>query len=201
MDAEKLYKHILNVPVLKSRYSLLQLSIELLKGEQGSYVEFGVAQGNSLWYLSNSTENDVYGFDSFEGLPEAWDKGNGVIPEGTFKTDKAIVYKNNVKIVEGLFKNTVNNFFDTRDYVYPVLLAHIDCDLYSSTKDILNSSFISSLVPELSIIIFDELCSFDGNYPSWREGEWKALLECGWNEILKPIARTNTEQVAFRFKG
>ena len=38
------------------------------------WLEFGVASGKSINYISKFTNDKVYGFDSFEGLPE-----NGVM--------------------------------------------------------------------------------------------------------------------------
>lgn len=36
------------------------------------WLEFGVASGRSINYISQFTKDKVYGFDSFEGLPETW---------------------------------------------------------------------------------------------------------------------------------
>ena len=52
------------------------------------WLEFGVASGNTINYISKFTTDKVYGFDSFEGLPEKWrdgfDKGSfnrhGILP-------------------------------------------------------------------------------------------------------------------------
>ena len=52
------------------------------------WLEFGVASGRTINYISKFTTDTVYGFDSFEGLPEKWrdgfDKGafssNGNMP-------------------------------------------------------------------------------------------------------------------------
>jgi hypothetical protein len=62
------------------------------------WLEFGVASGNTINYISRFTQDTVYGFDSFEGLPEKWrdgfDKGafdrNGNMPavNSTFRTLK-----------------------------------------------------------------------------------------------------------------
>ena len=39
------------------------------------WLEFGVASGISINYISRFTNDKVYGFDSFEGLPEKWRDG------------------------------------------------------------------------------------------------------------------------------
>src|SRR5258708_16542752 len=48
-------------------YSLTQVAVE------GHYLEFGVFSGGTIRYLARSKPNvPIHGFDSFEGLPEAW---------------------------------------------------------------------------------------------------------------------------------
>ena len=42
---------------------------------RGLFLEFGVFEGNSIQTISKNTDNIVYGFDSFEGLPEKWRDG------------------------------------------------------------------------------------------------------------------------------
>ena len=48
---------------------------------------------------------------------------------------------------------------------------HIDCDLYSSTKTVLEN--FHSRIKTGTIIVFDEYF----NYPGWQEGEYKAFVE------------------------
>jgi hypothetical protein len=36
------------------------------------WLEFGVGCGNTINYISSFTKENVYGFDSFEGIPETW---------------------------------------------------------------------------------------------------------------------------------
>ena len=72
------------------------------------WLEFGVANGNTINYISKFTNDKVYGFDSFEGLPEKWrdgfDKGafnrNGVLPQ----------VNSNVELIKGWFNETLVNF-------------------------------------------------------------------------------------------
>ena len=53
--------------------------------------------------------------------------------------------------------------------VYPH--RHIDCDIYSSTRDAL--SMLADRLAPGALLLFDELV----NYPGWREHEAKALWE------------------------
>jgi hypothetical protein len=98
------------------------------------WLEFGVASGNTINYISKFTNDTVYGFDSFEGLPEKWrdgfDKGafnrNGNLPQ----------VNNNVELIKGWFDETLQHFIQTQNK--KVSFIHMDADLYSSTKYIFN---------------------------------------------------------------
>lgn len=57
------------------------------------------------------------------------------------------------------------------DHVGPVSFVHIDCDLYSSTKTVLQH--LSPRLRPGSIIVFDEYF----NYPGWQDNERKAFVE------------------------
>lgn len=53
----------------------------------------------------------------------------------------------------------------------PVGLLHVDCDLYSSTKIVLE--LVGPRLRPGSIVVFDEFF----NYPAWRDGEYRAWTE------------------------
>ena len=48
---------------------------------EGLWMEFGVYRGRTITATAENTLNVVYGFDSFEGLPEHWDNDN---PAGVY---------------------------------------------------------------------------------------------------------------------
>ena len=62
---EKLYRS-----VKESKTFTLTETFEQI--QEGLIMEFGVASGESLKYIADHTKRQVYGFDSFKGLPEAW---------------------------------------------------------------------------------------------------------------------------------
>src|SRR5216684_606656 len=72
-----------NAPRFRDRYDLYTALARKIEQEVVLYLEFGVWQGASLRTWSNLLRNplsSLHGFDSFEGLPEAWDR----FPKGTF---------------------------------------------------------------------------------------------------------------------
>lgn len=51
-----------------------------------------------------------------------------------------------MSIVKGLFSDTVPKFFDTTNFAdVELLLLHIDCDLYQSTKEVLGEALAKTL--------------------------------------------------------
>lgn len=135
----------------------------------GGYVlEFGIGGGKSLNYISERTNRTVYGFDSFEGLPEEWSPNKHLIfAKGSFKYDPPENIYDNVELVTGWFKDTIPVWKEIN--FGPIAFLHIDSDLYSSCVTIL-TELDNQIVPG-TIILFDELI----NYINWEEGEWKAL--------------------------
>lgn len=163
---------------------------EALKKE-GLFLEFGVFQGRSIRAIANlAFPRIVYGFDSFEGLPEDWLRGNDIYSKGHFNLEGRLPeVPGNAVLIKGFFDETLEPWL--RNNCAPISLLHIDCDLYSAAKHILFS--LDNLIQPGTIIIFDELCDWkdSGVYPAWEEGEWKALNE--WletcNRKVVPISR------------
>ena len=151
-----------------------------IKNLNGSIVECGVGSGNTLvnWCLlvyNDNMNRTVWGFDSFQGFPEP-DKKDGKyknVKKGALSDSIAVVEKklintrlpnnwknNNIKLIKGFFNNSLKNY-DGR----PIALLHLDCDLYNSYKDCLNSLY--NLVVKGGVIMFDEYMgtSEHKNYP------------------------------------
>lgn len=157
--------HLPTAPVYPSRAQLHKAALSQ-RTVEGLVLEFGVASGKSVNFLARSLPGEtVYGFDSFEGLPEDW----------TFRYRKGHFAQNlpeveaNVELVVGLFDASLPDFIAA--HPEPVSYLHIDCDLYSSTRTIFE--LIGDRIREGTIIVFDEYF----NYQSWREHEHKAFME------------------------
>lgn len=133
------------------------------------WLEFGVASGRTINYISKFTNDKVYGFDSFEGLPEKWREG---FDKGTFdRKGNFPIVNDNVVLIKGWFNKTLDNFL--KEHPQKISFLHIDCDLYSSTKYILDT--LKNYLDKDCIIIFDELV----NYPGFdgETGELRAFCE------------------------
>ena len=133
------------------------------------WLEFGVFSGKTINYISKFTNETVYGFDSFEGLPEKWRDGyekgvfnrNGVPPD----------VRPNVVLVKGWFQTTLPGFL--REKNKKISFLHLDADLYSSTKCIFDN--IKDYIDEGCVVVFDELIHYPGF--DGETGELKAFYE------------------------
>lgn len=148
------------------------------------YLEFGVASGHSFkWWMANCQHQSsrFYGFDTFEGLPEAW----GLFPKGDMNYGVPDVKDTRGLFVKGIFQDTLNNFLATRGQELrdSRCIFHMDADLFSATLFAL-----SQLYPFLKkgdIIMFDEFNVYDHEFKAF-----KYFTECFYVN-LKPISAQN----------
>jgi hypothetical protein len=152
-----MFNFISNIPNIKTNpLKYIFENMKLVHKPNTLWLEFGVASGNTINYISKFTQDKVYGLDSFEGLPEFWRDG---FDKGFFNRDGIQPLVNdNVILVKGLFSDTLNDFIKTQNK--KVSFIHIDCDLYSSTKYVLNT--LKDYMDDNCIIVFDELVNFQG---------------------------------------
>ena len=142
----------------------------------GLFLEFGVFSGKSIWVIAQRTSRLVHGFDSFEGLPEDW-AGNKD-PKGQYSTGGRLPkVPPNVRLHRGWFSDTLPGFL--REHAEDVSFMHVDCDLYSSARDVLAAT--AGRLREGTVIVLDDYF----NFPGWRNHEFKALQEL--------VARTGME--------
>tara|TARA_Y100000310_G_scaffold163309_1_gene163154 strand:- start:5748 stop:6437 length:690 start_codon:yes stop_codon:yes gene_type:complete len=168
----------------------LKACVEAVSTE-GLWLEFGVYRGRTITNIAKNTTNIIYGFDSFEGLPEHWDNDNpkgvyslsGNIPMGAIcgsnddnpgmydasATKTIQPWPMNIRLVKGLFDDSLPKFL--LENKAPVAFVNIDSDLYSSAKTVL--TLLEDRFQDGTIITFDEIC----DYPAYRDHEIKAFAE------------------------
>jgi predicted O-methyltransferase YrrM len=182
-------EHMPTAPVFWETQDILRFALGEIKGP-GLALEFGVATGTTLAIIADAVAGDrtVVGFDVFTGLPETWRTG---FPAGEFAQEPPDIP--GATVVAGLFEDTLPAFLAQTDE--PIAFLHVDCDLYSSTKTVLDLT-ADRLVPD-AVLIFDEFF----NYPGWQQHEFRA-----WTECVQESGRTfeylayagNNEQVVVR---
>ena len=145
--------------------------------KQGFY-EFGVFSGKSMIEMLNIFNRSkvslshVYGFDSFQGLPDTEIYGEGeqkiIYAEKDYAGSINLVQKNiqihgiptNVKLVEGFFSETVQPFFEEHKD-QKIAACFIDADIAKSIDECLEY-----VIPRLSVgslIIMHEANDIDNH--------------------------------------
>jgi len=167
---------------LKYGLSLIELN------KPGDVLEFGVFKGASIQIIRNSLNENfrVFGFDSFEGLPEDWE--DTICKKGFFSTNGLIPEIKDVNFFKGLFEETIEEYLKIANQI---CFIHVDCDLYTSTKTIFEK--LGHLINFNTIIVFDEwkYTNVDGEIKKGEEQkyfkEWinsfdKKYVEYHFNE-------------------
>ena len=173
---------------------------------QGHYLEFGVFNGQSIietYGVLRGLLTRVYGFDSFAGLPtlSAEDSASlNLTPsfaEGNFKSLPVDVIRSyilssstrlgaeNLVLTQGFFKDSlpIFNKAEFKDKG-PCLVAHVDCDLYSSSMDVF--AFLEDVVTTGTWLLLDDYWLYCG---SPKHGQRRAFEE--WIASSKRIGATD----------
>jgi len=169
----------------------------------GVACEFGVSTGTTITQIANHFNTEVvYGFDSFEGLPEIWPLSDYFsVPQGRMSTGGNLPeVPNNASLVKGWYNETLPEWL--KENQKNIKFLHLDSDLYSSTLTVLN--LCNSLIVPGTVIQFDEFYPWGEDlldiFVKWEEWEYKALKE--WTEIndreFEPLHRNNYFQCAIK---
>jgi hypothetical protein len=176
---------------VKERRILFDLLGEKIENAHVLYLEFGVYKGEAirLWAkLLKNPQTHLHGFDSFQGLPQDWIAQ----PPGLFTTGGAIpkIDDSRVKFFVGWFDQTLPCY---EVPAHDQLVVNIDCDLYSSTKTVLDWLRTKDLIKPGTYIYFDEF--------HFREHELKAfseLLQSTKWKFEPVIATQDLTRIVFR---
>lgn len=162
--------------------------------DQVLYLEFGVYKGNTMrWWVENITnpKSRFVGFDTFEGLPEAW----GHYEKGGMSVNNQFpdIQDSRVQFVKGLFQDTLLKFAKEND-LSGKLIIHIDADLYSSTLYVL--TVLAPYMKKGDIIIFDEF-----NVPNHEFRAWSDFVSAYYTKFTPLVATENYYHFALRIES
>lgn len=158
-------EHMPGAPRFADPHTTLEHALSLAPAG-GMALEFGVFTGTTLKIIAAARPaGGVYGFDSFQGLPEDWRTD---FPAGTFTVD-GLPDVPGAELVVGWFDDTLPGFLARHEG--PVDFLHVDGDLYSSAKTVLE--LVGPRLRPGSIIVFDEFF----NFPNWKQHEYRAWTE------------------------
>jgi len=183
MSYKKYLLNLTKMPILNQDPLRYILKNKLLN-DSGLVLEFGCWKGQTIDMISNFTTNNVYGFDTFEGIDYIWNEVDmkkfklDNIPtkvqqldfnEQYKKTDAIKSFNKNVKFIKGLFDDTLPNFMQENNK--KISFIHVDCDLYESTKTIFK--YCGKNIANNCIIVLDDLFNNKG----FENHEIKAFYE------------------------
>ncbi len=125
----------------------LEMCLRLAKAVPGAIVEFGVGAGGSTRFLRRMSRKPIFGLDTFQGYPEAFER----VQVGQFAQPNVPDIPG-VNIVKGFFEDTCTD--ELAGQIGRVAFAHFDADLYSSTLVALR--WLTPLLRHGSVLLFDE---------------------------------------------
>jgi len=153
----------------------------------GDYAEFGCWTGNTFTLAYHEARRHghkakLWAFDSFKGLPEptGTDKEHPMWKKGSMSTSLDEFHRickskgvpsNAYRVVPGCYEHTLPRILLGKE-PNNICLAYIDCDLYFSTRSVLE--FLMPRIKHGMIIAFDDYFCFSSSDIS---GERKAFLE------------------------
>jgi hypothetical protein len=157
-----------NVPLYNSRWDLLEASAALAS-QDGLWLEFGVYQGESINLLARRRGGQVFGFDSFEGLPSGWAQLHKKGEYSVFAQLPKV--EANVTLVKGWFEESLPPFLRALG-PYTTSFLHVDSDLYESARFVLGA--LGESISRGTVIVFDE---FMGILPDDESRAFREFLE------------------------
>lgn len=168
-------KDAANQPYFPARSELFgYINDEVIRGAPIDYLEFGVFEGDSVreWSTRNKNpESTFVGFDTFKGLPEAWQLPSRRLPAGYFDVGGKLPVINDARVtfVAGLFQDTLPDFLKRYDPHHRIVI-HLDADLYSSTLYVL-VALRELLARPGTILLFDEFSSVQSEFRAMADFE------------------------------
>lgn len=185
--------HTANKAVLDAQIRCFNYLDELGVLAPGDYMEFGIFKGYAFWHAQKIAlekcfrQMRFFGFDSFSGLPAVTgpDKSHDdIFYQGQYSCSRETVEQNlndagvnwsNTFLIEGFFDQTLNNQTRITYNLDQIAVALIDCDLYASTKTVLE--FVADMVQDHSIFMFDDWNCFDKNDSLGQRRAFREFLE------------------------
>lgn len=203
------YQHSVNVLVDYQEFFRKTMYALKMNRISGSYVEFGSCGASTFRFAFGEARKAAldamhfWSFDSFKGLPASaegtnehplWQQGAMAMAFERFVADclNAGMTTDDFSVIEGFYNETLApEVVAKAGYPTDIALAYIDCDLYSSTKDVLG--FLGTRLKHGMVLAFDDyFCWWDKGIAGERVAfeEFKAAhpqynflpyLQIGWH--------------------
>jgi hypothetical protein len=146
----------------------------------GLFIEFGVFRGHWINVMADMRPDaHFFGFDSFEGLPDAW----SFYPRRYFDLDgKLPVVRDNVTLIQGWFEDTLVGFLAS--HPGDIAFIDLDCDLYAPSMHVLDTA--TPRIRSGTRILLDDYLT----QPNWEKEQFRA-----WHEWV------SRHSVKYRYLG
>ena len=133
------------------------------------FLEFGVMKGESILdfydcYTELNLEKHFFGFDSFVGLPEEKLDNNSPWKTGKFSCggniNPDLLNKENLEIIDGWYEDTLGDWLLPKFNNRKIGLLHIDCDIYTSTIQVLEFIIKHDLLCDGTLVMYDDWSAY-----------------------------------------
>eukprot|EP00614_Pseudopedinella_elastica_P008948 CAMPEP_0172609082 /NCGR_PEP_ID=MMETSP1068-20121228/29115_1 /TAXON_ID=35684 /ORGANISM="Pseudopedinella elastica, Strain CCMP716" /LENGTH=408 /DNA_ID=CAMNT_0013412523 /DNA_START=1 /DNA_END=1227 /DNA_ORIENTATION=- len=133
----------------------------------GQVYEFGIYDGHSmrsLWRtllpFRNTTKPFMWGFDSFEGLPDYKEERVGLWKQGQYAADPrdklTSLFPGEVGFVKGWYSVSLSDRLIVDRAMRPAMYLGVDCDLYESTVPVLDWAFRTGIARPGTMVGYDD---------------------------------------------
>lgn len=178
-------------------------------GIDGDYTEFGTGVTSFPLAFAESRRANyhchLWAFDSFQGLPEPqlpedehpkWIRGDLKISLEQFRDlcSKSGISNSDYDVVPGYFQDTIGKE-SSASMPTNISLAYIDCDLYSSTIQVLK--FLGTRLKHGMIIAFDDYYCWSKNAVSGERKACKMFFDASNQFSLLPYTQFSWGGMSF----
>jgi O-methyltransferase len=177
------------------------------------YCEFGLFKGHSFWKAQQEANRHgltcrFFGFDSFAGLPDI--RGLDLTDHGEFRkgqygcSQEDVVENLNAAggidwrrtfLIPGYFEQSLTPHVMARYRIKKVGVAMIDCDLYSSTVEVLR--FLRGLIGDGTVLIMDDWNCFGADDDRGQRRAMREFLNTQPYLRLEPLVSYGPNSEAF----
>jgi hypothetical protein len=177
------------------------------------YCEFGLFKGHSFWKAQQEARKHglpcrFFGFDSFAGLPDISGPDrtdHGEFRKGQYSCSQQEVVANlkaaggidwqRTFLIPGYFEESLTPHVIDRYRIRKVGVAMIDCDLYSSTVEVLR--FLRGLIGDGTVLIMDDWNCFGADDDRGQRRATREFLETQPHLRLEPLVSYGPNSESF----
>jgi hypothetical protein len=181
------------------------------------YCEFGLFKGHSFWKAQQEASKHglicrYFGFDSFAGLPDVCGLDrteHGEFRKGQYSCSQAEVVANlqaaggidwqRTVLIPGYFERSLAPDVVEKHRLRKVGVAMIDCDLYSSTVEVLR--FLAPLIGDRTVLIMDDWNCFGADDNKGQRRAMREFLERQPDLRIEPLVSYGPNSQSFVVRG